>query len=173
MMPHVSIRPYEEMNMDEVAAAVRESLPELSQWFPWAHAEYSAKDAVAWARVTQEARATGAAYEFAIVDPDGRHAGGCGVNRIQRLDGVANLGYWLRTSVTGRGFASAAVREVVRWTFANTALHRLEIVAAITNVRSQRVAERVGAHRDAVLRKRTIVNGATSDAVLYSILRPD
>ena len=67
MTPNVSVRPYEQMELDEIAAAVRESLPELSQWFPWAHPEYSAKDAAEWVRATVVARAAGSAHDFAIV----------------------------------------------------------------------------------------------------------
>jgi RimJ/RimL family protein N-acetyltransferase len=94
-------------------------------------------------------------------------------DKISRLSGVANLGYWVRSSATGRGIAPAAVLQLIPWVFLNTPLHRLEIVAAVDNVRSQRVAEKVGAHRDAVLKKRTLVRGQPSDAVLFSILRPD
>jgi len=112
-------------------------------------------------------------YDFAIVDADGTYAGGCGVNHIDPLQGVTNLGYWVRTSRAGRGIAPAAVRQLVSWTFANTTLNRIEIVAGVDNSRSQRVAEKVGAHRDAVLKKRLIVRGLPSDAILYSVIRPD
>jgi RimJ/RimL family protein N-acetyltransferase len=76
---------------------------------------------------------------------------------ISRMTGVANLGYWVRSSLAGRGIAPAAVLQLVSWAFQHTALHRLEIVVAVGNRRSQHVAEKVGAHRDAVLRKRTEV----------------
>jgi RimJ/RimL family protein N-acetyltransferase len=112
-------------------------------------------------------------FEFAIIDADGSFAGGCGINHINRIDRFANLGYWVRTSRAGRGVVPAAVQQLVSWTFANTDLNRVEIVAAIDNLRSQRVAEKVGAHRDAIVRKRMMVRGAPSDAVLYSIVRPD
>jgi len=49
----------------------------------------------------------------------------------------------------------------------------MEIVVAVDNYKSQRVAERVGAQRDAVLPMRTMVNGHPSDAIMYSVLRPD
>lgn len=112
-------------------------------------------------------------YDFAIIDDTGRYAGGCGINQISRINGVANLGYWVRSSAAGRGIAPAAVLQLIPWVFSNTPLHRLEIVAAVNNTRSQRVAEKVGAHRDAVLKKRTLVHGKPSDAVLYSVVRPD
>jgi ribosomal-protein-serine acetyltransferase len=169
----VTIRPYEESDVEALTAAARESVADLSPWMPWCHEGYSAAEAAAWIQATREGHSTGAMYDFAILDPDGDFAGGCGINHISRQMGVANLGYWVRTSVAGRGIAPAAVRKLAPWAFENTELHRLEIVVAISNVRSQRVAEKAGAHRDAVLRKRILVGGKPSDAVLYSILRPD
>jgi RimJ/RimL family protein N-acetyltransferase len=104
-----TIRPYEESDVPEMAAAAQESMAELSPWMPWAHSKYSEADAAAWVHTTREARLSGEMYDFAIVDADGRYAGGCGVNHINRLDAVANVGYWLRTSCVGRGIVTAAV----------------------------------------------------------------
>ncbi|HET6282772.1 MAG TPA: GNAT family protein [Polyangia bacterium] len=168
----VTIRLYEESDAEAMTAAARESTADVLPWMPWCHAEYSAADALRWIRATRDGHSTETMHEFAIADSTGQYAGGCGINQISLVTGVANLGYWVRSSLAGRGIAPAAVLELVPWAFQHTPLHRLEIVAAVANHRSQRVAEKAGAHRDAVLRKRIIVNGAPSDAVLYSILRP-
>lgn len=167
------IRLYREDDLIEMVAAARESYLEIEPWMPWCHAEYSDEEGEHWIEATLDWHETRAAFEFAIVDDEGRLAGGCGINRINWDDGVANVGYWVRTSRAGRGLAAAAVAAVAEWAFLNTSLQRLEIIAALANQRSQRVAEKSGAHRDALLRKRTKVNGASSDAVLYSIVRPD
>jgi RimJ/RimL family protein N-acetyltransferase len=169
----VHIRLYRPTDISEMVAAARESVADVSPWMPWCHADYSEADAAPWITATLEGHRTGATYEFAIEDDTGRYAGGCGINNINRGSGVANLGYWVRSSATGRGIAPAAVLQLTAWVFVNTPLHRLEIVAAVDNIRSQRVAEKVGAHRDAVLKKRTLVQGQPSDAVLFSVLRPD
>ena len=50
--------------------------------------------------------------------------GGCGINGINREDGYANLGYWVRRSAMGQGVAPAAVRLVRDWVFAQTDLGR-------------------------------------------------
>ena len=151
----------------------RESMAEVSPWMPWCHPEYSEEEAAAWIQTTIQGHQTGSMYDFAIVDESGGYAGSCGINQISLVTGVANLGYWVRSSATGRGVAPAAVLQLIPWAFQNTPLHRLEIVVAVGNLRSQRVAEKVGAHRDAVLKKRVLVDGRPADAVLYSILRPD
>ena len=97
--------------------------------------------------------------------------GGCGLNNFNALHRYANLGYWIRTSAAGRGYAGQAVRALATWAFANTALARLEIVAAVGNTRSQRAAEKAGAQREGILRARLMVHGQPSDAVMYSIVR--
>ncbi|MBI4231320.1 MAG: GNAT family N-acetyltransferase, partial [Planctomycetes bacterium] len=163
----MTLRPYEETDAADKCAAVRESMAELSPWMPWCHAEYSTADAAAWIRKARAGHLDGSLLDFAILDADGTYAGGCGVNRINRLDRCGNVSYWVRTSRSGRGIAREAVRQLLSWTFANTPLNRLEIVVATGNLPSQRVAERVGAHRDAVLKKRLMVRGLPSDAILY------
>jgi RimJ/RimL family protein N-acetyltransferase len=168
----VCIRQYEESDLDEVIAAVHESLGELLPWMPWCSAAYSRSDAAAWIETTREGHVTGSMYDFAIIDGHGRYAGGCGLNQLSTASGVANLGYWVRSSAAGRGIAPAAVRQLVSWAIQNTTLNRFEIVIALGNTRSARVAEKAGAQRDAVLRKRLIVEGRPTDALLYSFVRP-
>lgn len=127
----VSIRLYELPDVPEMAAAARESFVDVSPWMAWCHSSYSEADAAAWIQATLEGHQSGASYDFAIIDETGRYAGGCGINTINEASGVANLGYWVRSSAAGRGIAPAAVRQLIPWVFLNTQLHRLEIVAAV------------------------------------------
>jgi RimJ/RimL family protein N-acetyltransferase len=83
----------------------------------------------------------------------------------------ANLGYWVRTSATRQGVATEAVRQVAEFAFGNTDLVRLEIVCAVGNDASQRVAERAGAAREGALRHRLLLHGQPVDAVMYSLVR--
>jgi RimJ/RimL family protein N-acetyltransferase len=167
------IRPYEDSDADELCAAVHESLGDLWPWMPFADASYSRASASAWILTTQMCWAKHTMYDFAVFDQGGAYCGGCGINQINTLHQMANLGYWVRSSAAGKGIAAGAVNAVATWAFGNTTLNRLEIVVATNNVRSHRVAEKVGAVREGVLRKRVIVDGNPSDATLYSLIRPD
>jgi RimJ/RimL family protein N-acetyltransferase len=138
----------------------------------WCQPDYSRADAQAWIEATVAGRESASLYDFAILT-DGKYAGGCGINRINWIDRVANLGYWVRTSLTGKGVAAMAARQVIEWAFDNTTLNRVEIVVACDNIKSQRVAKNVGATRDAILKKRAMVKGRPVDAILYSVIRPD
>jgi ribosomal-protein-serine acetyltransferase len=167
-----AIRPYDVADAEALWLAARESVAEVHPWLPWCHPEYSMAEAVEW--VTSQARlaAEGREFAFAIVGEDGRFLGGCGVNQINSIHRFGNLGYWVRTSATGHGVASEAVRQAAEFAFRSTNLVRLEIVCAVENRRSQRVAERAGAVREGVLRNRLQLHGKAVDVVMYSLIRP-
>ena len=63
----------------------------------------------------------------------------------------ANLGYWVRSSRAGRGVATTATLLTARFGLQTLALQRIEILAAVGNRASQRVAEKAGAKKEGVL----------------------
>jgi RimJ/RimL family protein N-acetyltransferase len=128
-------------------------------------------EAATWIHSRSRLAAEGHEYAFAIVGDDGRFLGGCGINQINRVHRFGNLGYWVRTSATGRGVASGAVRQAAAFAFQNTDLVRLEIVCAVGNERSRRVAARAGAVREGVLRNRLLLHGSPVDAVMFSLAK--
>jgi RimJ/RimL family protein N-acetyltransferase len=128
-------------------------------------------EAIEWVRTRAGLAAEGKEYSFAIHSPQGRFLGGCGINQINRVHGFANLGYWVRTSATGRGVATEAARQAAEFAFRTTDLVRLEIVCAVGNEASQRVAERAGATREGVLKQRLRLHGQPVDAVMFSLVR--
>lgn len=168
----ISIRPYVLADAPALYDAARESVGEVHLWLPWCHPEYKLDDAQTWIRGQIEAFANRTTFSFVVEDEGGRMLGGCGLNQINEVHRLANLGYWIRTSAAGQGIAPQAVRLLAEWAFAETNLQRLEIVVAVANTRSHRVAEKAGALREGVLRSRLYVHDQPQDAVMYSIVRP-
>src|SRR6266446_5254318 len=170
----ILIRPFREEDAGALYEAVRESISEVSPWLPWCHQNYSIEETREFISSREIASQGGEWYSFGIFEADGgRLLGGVGINFINRVHQMANLGYWVRTSAAGRGVATAATRLAARFGFEQLGLHRIEIVAAVDNVASQRVAEKAGAKREGILRKRLLINGTPHDAVLFSLVRED
>jgi ribosomal-protein-serine acetyltransferase len=166
-----SLRTYDPSDAESLWEAARQSVAEVFPWLPWCHERYSLEEAADWIRSRALLRADGHEYHFVIVGASGELLGGCGVNQINRIHRFGNLGYWVRTSATGRGVATEAVRQLVEFAFRHTDLVRLEILCATGNERSQRVAERAGAVREGVLRQRLLLHGQAVDAAMYSLVR--
>ncbi len=167
----IQIRPYRLEDAAALAEAVRESVPELRPWMPWCHPDYSVEDSRPWLELQVAAFERRAEFQFAIVAPDGRLLGGCGLNQLDPLNRRANLGYWVCSRATRRGVATAAVRLLRAWAFDNTDLIRLEMVIASENAASHRVARKAGATREGTLRRRLLLDGVAHDATMFSFVR--
>jgi ribosomal-protein-serine acetyltransferase len=154
--------------------AIRESIAEISPWLPFAHEDYSISETRDFLKGRPEGWKKDTDYVFGIVDSrDGSYIGTCGLNDIDAVNHRANLGYWIRTSQTRQGVATAATLLLAKWGFMVVKLCRIEILVATGNKRSQRVAEKVGAQREGVLRNRLKIGDDLHDAIMYSLIPGD
>jgi ribosomal-protein-serine acetyltransferase len=170
----VTLRPYRKEDSLNSYQAIKESLAEISTWLPFAHDDYTLRENRDWVKKRPEEWRKGISYEFAIYDAkDGVMIGGCGLNGVDRMNRRANLGYWVRTSHTGRGVATAATILLAKWGFKALNLTRIEILVAVGNDKSLRVAEKAGAKREGVLRNRIVVRDKAFDAVMHSLVPGD
>jgi RimJ/RimL family protein N-acetyltransferase len=128
---------------------------------------YPAGGAAAWIDVVAPRHAAGVEYAFAIlaqVAPAMRGVGPevigvCGLVMPERPSGgagvgtaaVAEMGYWLGRAYWGRGYATAACRELAAFAFAHTAIDAIDAFPLAENGASRRVLEKLGAaHRGIV-----------------------
>lgn len=171
--PPITLRPYRAEDVLLLYEAASESIAEVYPWMPWCHPGYTIKDSRSW--IESRLGAWGQPdYDFVIVEQaTGRFLGAVGLNQINRVHDFANLGYWVRSSATGRGIAVLAVRLCARFGFDELKLHRLEIVVDVDNRRSQRVAEKAGAIREGLARHRCKAGDTWRDAFMFSLLPID
>jgi RimJ/RimL family protein N-acetyltransferase len=168
------LRPLERSDRDAMYAAVLESIAEVSPWLPWCHAGYAITETESFIESCITAWAQQAHFPLGIFDATtGRYLGGTGINHIERTNRLGCIGYWVRTSATGRGVAPKAVRLVARFAFDALRLSRLEIFARPENTPSRRVAEKAGAKFEAIARNRMVQHGRAYDAALYSLIPAD
>ncbi len=165
------LRAYSAEDVDVVHEAVLESIPDVALFETWCHPGFTRDEAGEYVAWWIRARERKIAFYYAIVDSgSGRFLGSCGVSDYSAEHRRAMLGYWVRTSATGRGVATAAARLVVGAAFEDLKLLRVSIGVPIANLASHRVATKLGAVREGVLRRELVLPDGPSDVVLYSIL---
>lgn len=170
----ISIRRYQVTDIPLLYEAVRESISEISPWLPWCHPDYAMEDSSTWVLSRDEAWANEVECSFVITDAQtGAFLGAVGLNQFNRDHQFANLGYWVRSSRAGRGVATTATLLTARFGLRKLALQRIEILAAVGNRPSQRVAEKAGAKKEGVLRNRLSLRAVPQDAVMYSLIASD
>lgn len=170
----IAIRPVTSQDAEPFFAAIQESKDEVGVWLPDLAAARSVADVARWAASQPAAWAAGTVYSLVIVDANtGSCLGGAGLSHVNLTHRFANLFYWVRTSRTGQGIASAATRLMARFAFDTLGLKRMEIVVATDNRPSLRAAEKAGAVREGLLRNRILLHGTCHDAVVFSLIPQD
>lgn len=166
------LRRFTRRDTDAVYSAVEASLPQLSEFLPWAHAGYVREDAAAYIRDSIGAWKEGRAFDFAIRlrSHPSHHLGNISIWHVSRLGRTGEIGYWVRSDHAGRGIATEATSALLDKGFMHLALHKVTLRVAQGNRSSERVAEKLGFTREGVLREELRINGVWVDHTLYSIL---
>lgn len=161
-------------NSAEFAPQLREaalsSLATVGRWMSWCHPAFSDAEAADWYRTCRKNWDGGTEYEFTIFALSGEYIGAVGLNQMNVQHNFANLGYWVRESQQGHGYATDAAKLLANFGFQILHLNRIEIVVAEENMPSRRVAEKCGAALEGVLRNRLSIKGGLYRAAMYSLV---
>jgi hypothetical protein len=90
---------------------------------------------------------------------------------VERIS--AEIGYWLGENYWNKGIMTTAVKEMTEYAFLNfPELHKLYAPVFDFNLASQRVLQKAGFEREAVLKQAAVKNGNVVDLHYYSIFKP-
>jgi RimJ/RimL family protein N-acetyltransferase len=165
-----ALRPWRDSDVDAVTAACQD--PEIARWTRIPE-NYTESDARAFLLYRYDALLAGVTAPFAIVSADDRLLGSVSLLRLDWPQLRGEVGYWLAAEARGGGHATRAVRLICAWGFASLGLERVDLLAAVDNLRSQRVAERAGFTREAVLRSYLRGKDGQQDVVAFGLLAGD
>ena len=123
---------------------------------------------------THRERAAGRYICFAVVPTELDAA--VGIFQIRQLDpafDTAEWGFAIGSPFWGTGLFMDAARLTVDFAFDTVGVHRLEARAATMNGRGNGALAKIGAVREAVLRRSFLRRGEYLDQALWSIVRED
>lgn len=173
--PRVRLRP---LGQDDAAAlweAINESRDHLAPWLPWVRHVQALADAqahVARAR-TRWRRGTDLAMGIFARD-EGHLLGGCTLYPHTWALRVFEIGYWLRRTATGHGYAAETVQVLTRFAFEELKANRVEIRVDPRNAKSRAVAERIGFVYEGTLRRCAPgADGKPADRMVYALIADD
>ena len=114
----VKIRRYCADDIPLLFEAARESTDEMLAWLSWCHPNYTVEESRSFVLSSETTWDEKTRFAFAVLDVNsGLFLGGVGLNSINRKNNFANLGYWVRSSQTGRGVATAATLLAAKFGF--------------------------------------------------------
>ncbi len=125
------------------AAAIQASLPELMPFMPWATAEYNVEAAREFIRMTEANWKEGTAFSYAVFDTAGELVGSAGLTTRMGA-GTLEIGYWIHSHHTGRGYATLAATALAHIALSMPGVERVVIRHDVANPASGRVAAKAG-----------------------------
>lgn len=83
------------------------------------------------------------------------------------------IGILLHPDHRGTGIGTVAQQLLATYLFNTTPVHRIQGTTEASNIAEQRALEKVGFHKEGVLRERGFLRGEWQDRIRYSRLRSD
>jgi ribosomal-protein-alanine N-acetyltransferase len=168
--PRLTLRALRPTDLDDLYTYASD--PEIDRFTPWEH--YKNKD---------EARAN---LDDFLSEYEKYGLGAWGIEHTadQRLIGITNispphrydrrseLGYTIARAYWGQGYATEAVRAVIRFGFERLQLYRMEAVILPGNTASRRVLEKAGMRHEGLLRNYQVWRGQPCDLEMYAAVPP-
>ena len=129
----------------ELHAAIRESIEELTPWMAWPKEHRTVDDSEASSRRARLAFLGRSELRLHLyLKGTDTLVGSSGLQGIDWDVPKFEIGYWCRTKFTGRGYMTEAVLDITAFAFDALGARRVEIRCDSRNLPSARVAERAG-----------------------------
>lgn len=168
------LRPFRRRDVGTFHDAVSASLTELQPWLPWIEgydrgfAQRFIRDSVAsWAETR--------AYDFTVRSQTqlDRHLGNVSVWPTSLQNKTGEVGYWIRSDETGRGFGAEATAVAISVGFEELDFHKVILRIAVGNLASEKIAEKLGFTYEGVLRDEVKVGNEWLDHTSWSMLESE
>lgn len=166
---NLELRIPQERHAEEAFEVVRENLPHLKPWLPWATDDYSLESAREFFKKNLQQFANNEALALSIVFEE-KIVGGIGFNQFDWQNRQTEIGYWLAINQTGKGIMTKCCWALIEYALNELKLNRIVIRCAGENTKSRAIPERLGFTKEGVLRQTEWLHDKFVDLVVYSML---
>ncbi|TBL70439.1 GNAT family N-acetyltransferase [Paenibacillus thalictri] len=153
--------------------AVTESIEQLRPWMPWAEHLPTVDESESNVRRARLNFLERKDLRLHLIHKEtGRFVGCSGLHRMNWQSRKFEIGYWVSTSFSQQGYITEAVSAITEYAKTELQAARIEIRCDARNLRSARVAERLGFTLEGVLRSDACaVDGSLRDTMVFAKVR--
>ena len=171
----VTLREMVESDASEIYQAIDSNRDHLRKWLQWVDPTTEVEDCRKFFASTREKRKLGTGLQLGI-ERNGRLIGQISFNFIDRTDRTdrhAMIGYWLIADEQGKGVMTRACGNLIDYGFDCLALDRVVLRAARANARSRGIPERLGFQRVGVTKEPGMPDDPDHELIVYALSAAD
>ncbi|WP_040209611.1 GNAT family N-acetyltransferase [Neobacillus jeddahensis] len=154
--------------------AMQASLPELKLWMSWALNEQTEQDVEANMRNAHAKFLTREDLRFHLFNREtGGFIGSSGLHRINWDVPKFEIGYWIDSRLSGKGYMTEATEAITEFAFTELKAKRVEIRCDQVNSKSRAIPERLGFTLEGILKNDSLsVDGVDlRDTCIYAKIK--
>lgn len=165
------LRSFKEEDAEEFYELTIQSKSYLRRWLGWLDNINTVEDIATniQSKLNELQKNNGLAKNFAIIYK-GKIVGTIGFNKIDKMNSIGKIGYWLGEEYQGRGIMTEAFQKIVDYGFNTLQLNRIEVRVAERNHQSRAIPIRFEFQEEGILREAEWLYDHYVDHVLYSLL---
>ncbi len=149
--------------------AIDESRSDLYEYMPWSNE--SMDELAGFLETTRKQHQSGTGLHLAVFSKrSNRLLGAIGLVHLSPFTPKGEVGYWIRSTETGNGYATDALRTLERYCRDELGFVRLDACVATSNLASQAVLRKCGFEQEGLKRKAMLCHGNWLDLVLMGKL---
>ncbi len=167
---NIKLEQTDEKFAPELFQLIDDNRQHLSAFLPWVPRMKNAGDCLSYLQTSASLCRQQAELSF-LIFYDEALVGRVGLHHINHQNKNAAIGYWLGRTNTGKGIVTKCCIALLKQAFLVMLLQRIEIKAAVKNIRSQAIPEKLGFKKEGILKKAEFVNNEFIDLVLYAMQR--
>lgn len=127
---------------DDLFHAIDHDRESLGKWLPWAYKINSAQDEADFIKLVQEKMQKHEIIALVIL-VNGKASGMIDLHHLVQ-NKKAEIGYWLSSEYQGHGIVTRSVMELYEYAFNELHLQYVDLIIAVKNIPSTRVAQHAG-----------------------------
>jgi len=169
--PRLQLRALVAHEARELLAVVTKSREHLGRYMSWPWEMLDVEHARQFVRIGREAWLQARTVRMGVFErASGDLLGSVELDGIDLRRSQAELGYWIRSDRTRRGYAVEAARALLRYAFETLRLHKVRADVAVDNHASARVLDKLGFVREGTLREERLIGSLWVDHWRYGLL---
>jgi RimJ/RimL family protein N-acetyltransferase len=171
----LELRAFSITHVDVAFKVVTESRNEVRRWLWWAQGPLDEDSYKSFVRKQAANFVNDVEWRYFIFDRFTTNlVGGCSIDLVSHDSVSANLGYWIRTSLTGQGLATHTAQLMTDAAFEYLPqISSVEISMDVANVASARIAQKLGFTRLGEFDKPVRAPGHSGRGFIWSMERTD
>ncbi|MCA0970252.1 GNAT family N-acetyltransferase [Halobacillus litoralis] len=161
---------------EEINRAVHASINELSQWLPFAFQKPTVEDTESNTRKAAAKFLTRENLRYLILSREsGELIGSTGFHNIDWDVPKLEIGYWIVTEHSGKGYITEAVQALTTYALNDLDMARVEIQCDRENMRSRSIPEKLGYELEGILKNddRSVDGSKLTDTCIYAKVKEE